>query len=181
MQRHSARARAVGLSPDRRWLASVGDDRQLLITDLTGGEPPRSLAEHHRYRIKSLAFSADGRWLATGGRETIHLWDTATWTLAASLREHRDEIWVLHFSPDGRFLASGSKDATARVWDLSPQGRAAAKSLGCLPCANAVVAVRFGADSLTLRVADAGPDGGIPNIQIAELRGVKVEPASSVS
>ena len=173
-------ARAVGLSSDRRWLVSVGDDLRILISDLTGQEPLRSPGRH-RYRIKSQAFSADGRWLATGGREIIHVWDIATWSLAATLLGHRDEIWVLDFSPDGRFLASGSRDATARVWDLSAQGRAHGKSLCCLPCANAVVAVRFGADSTSLRVADAGPDGGIPNIQIAELRGIGVEPAVAAS
>ena len=162
-------ARAAGCSPDHRWFFSVGDDGRLFVTDLTGREEKRCLIEHHG-RIKSGTFSPDGRLLAIGAGETIHVWKTDTWSLAATLRGHRDEIWVLDFSPDGRFLASGSRDSTARVWDVSAGGLLSGHSIACLPCANAVVAVSFAADSKSLRVADAGPDRGIPNIQIAELR-----------
>jgi WD40 repeat protein len=173
---HQGAVRAVGISPDGRWLVSVGDDSNLIVTDLTAAsDATRPPLHEHLGRIKSHAISRDGTRLATGGHESIRVWDTATWTVCMTLRGHRDEIWALDFSPDGRFLASGSRDATARVWNLS-----AGQPLCCLPCSNAVLAVQFGPDSRQLRVADAGPGGGIPSIHLATLRCVPGdEPARS--
>ena len=169
--RHQLAVRALGFSTDGRWLASAGDDDNLIITDLFAENgTTRPFSRQHLSRVKSLAFSKDqhSRWLATGGHETIRIWSTETWTVVAILHGHRDEIWALDFSPDGRFLASGSKDATARVWDLATH-----RQLCCLPCSNAVFAVQFGPESsVELRVADAGPGGGSPNIYTATLRGV---------
>jgi len=38
-----------------------------------------------------------------------------------TLKGHRNEIWWLAYSSDGRRIVSGSKDATAKLWNASPE------------------------------------------------------------
>ena len=47
------------------------------------GDPARVLRGHSN-AVHTLAFSADGRRMASGGRDTIHLWDTQNWQEAGS-------------------------------------------------------------------------------------------------
>src|SRR5438876_1236528 len=54
------------------------------------------------------------------GDQTIKLWDTKNWTVAATLRGHEFEIWSVAFSPDGKRLISSGKDDTIRVWRTEP-------------------------------------------------------------
>lgn len=170
---HEGCVRALAFSPDGHWLASVGDDRKLILTDLSGGGVPREIggAQGHQGRVKSVAISPLGDLIATGGFETVRLWkksaDGSEWALRTMLRAHRDEIWTLAFSPDGRLLASGSHDGTARVWHVEK-----GIQIGCLPCWNNVLAVWLSADSSELRVVEGGQTGSVPAFHIARLRGL---------
>ncbi len=75
--------------------------------------------EQQIQQVDSVAFSPDGRTLATtefNGR--VHLWDTGSRHLAATLTGHGDRSGSLSFSPDGRLLASSGLDWTFGVWWL---------------------------------------------------------------
>ena len=37
------------------------------------------------------------------------------------LSDHAEEVWHVQFSHNGRWLASASKDATAILWEVTPQ------------------------------------------------------------
>ena len=121
---HEGCVRALAFSPDGRWMASVGDDRILILTDLSAEDGFKHFefgtVAGHLGRIKSIVFSPCGNFIATGGFENIKLWKwipgSENWILDATLRGHRDEIWTLAFSQSGRLLVSGSHDCTARVW-----------------------------------------------------------------
>lgn len=136
----------LALSPDGRWLASVGASKIHLV-DLTA--PDAKARTRVLEGSAPITFSADGHWLATTGvklvtrpdglsmsvPDGIRLWhviseaDTKPIVLG---REH--QVSSAEISPDSRWLATFSaNDKTVRLWDLkSPElatGKLVAKTL----------------------------------------------------
>ena len=63
-------------------------------------------------------FSPDGRTLASvNNHYEIHLWNTYTGNIKATIMKHSYGITDIAFSPDGQTLISSSKDATIRLWN----------------------------------------------------------------
>jgi len=68
--------------------------------------------------VLALAFSPDGARLATAeDDDSIKLWDTSDWQLAATLVGHEVEPFTLSFNSAGTRLLTGSRDETVREWD----------------------------------------------------------------
>ncbi len=117
---------AVAFSPDGRTLATAGDDRAVVLWDLTDPAQPRRLRQplDHTDEVLSVAFAPDGRTLATasGGR-TVILWDLTDPTqprrLGQPLTGHTDSVNKVAFAPDGHTLATASGDQTVILWDLT--------------------------------------------------------------
>jgi WD40 repeat protein/serine/threonine protein kinase len=120
--RHTARIRAVALSPDGRLLLTGGDDRVARLSETATGRPVGAPLAHAG-QVEHVAFSPDGKVALTGAKDgTARLWDTATGTALGQPLAHNDIVRVIAFSPDGRLAATGSNDATARLWEV-PTGR----------------------------------------------------------
>jgi hypothetical protein len=79
-----------------------------------------------------VAFSPDGRTVALargvdfgGAAElpedagTVHLYETATWTVRAEFRGGQGRVTALTFAPSGRLLVGGL-DTTVLAWDVRP-------------------------------------------------------------
>ena len=65
------------------------------------------------------AVSPDGRWIADVAIDrVVHVWDSKTGQVAASLKEHTDIVKSITFSPDSRRVLTASCDKTIRVHTL---------------------------------------------------------------
>ena len=62
---HTAAVRDVAFSPDGKWLASVGLDGVLMLSQVGSKNPPRKILDHTA-GIECLCFSPDSKFLASG-------------------------------------------------------------------------------------------------------------------
>lgn len=131
LKTRGGQAKGLALSPDGNWLAvgsgvrfggiiEVWDDRTgALVVSLAGSAP--------------LAFSADGKRMLSAGpgkRDTLLLWDTATWQPVETF-EGAVRSLSIALSEDQKMVASSNSDGIVRLWDV---GTALPRlTLNCLP------------------------------------------------
>lgn len=122
---HQEAIAAVALTPDDRFLLSVGRDRALKVWDFATGILITSI-DAHDSEILALAVTGEGEGysVATGGFDRAVKW----WTFGADdprlqLEEiflgHEGSIHGLAFAPRSRLLVSGSYDRTLKQWSLN--------------------------------------------------------------
>lgn len=150
--------RCLAFAPDGQVLAT-GQQSQVLLHDLAGGEPRILASPDRRSRVLCLAFAPDGRSLAVGkGRSKepgeVAMWDLTTDTLRTVFRGHAAEVTALAFSPDGKYLASGGHDRTVVLWDVAA-GQERSRLL-TVP-SQVVWSLAFAPDGRTLAIA-TGPE-----------------------
>jgi len=95
----------TSVSPDRKLLAVVGDDRDALLVDSRNGKVTSTLVGHLDYSFAT-AWHPDGRTFATGNQDkTCRVWDMRNLsTSLAVLRGNIGAIRCIRYSSDGRFL-----------------------------------------------------------------------------
>jgi WD40 repeat protein len=123
------RLKHAALSPDRKTLATVGEDDPTLWDWRTGKALVR--IKGVTGRTTGLAFTPDGKHLVTGGddcgaktpEESVQLkvWATDTGKLSAQARDPGAElpdVLALAMAPNGKTLATGGDDCVD-FWDLA--------------------------------------------------------------
>ncbi|KAI8854831.1 WD40-repeat-containing domain protein [Chytridium lagenaria] len=111
------------LSPDKRMICIVGDERDAHIVNANSGEVEIKLSGHIDYSF-ACAWSPCGLYVATGNQDvTTRIYD---------LRNHSKSIAVLpgtygairslRFSDDGRFLAAAEPADFVHVYDFKDPG-----------------------------------------------------------
>lgn len=106
-------------------LASVGDDRKLILWDSRQTEPAHCL-EAHNLEINAVDFNKkDPNMMATGSSDkTVAIWDQRKLTVKMSqLEYHNEGVYNVHWAPySSTLLASGSSDRRVCIWDISRLG-----------------------------------------------------------
>ena len=112
---HATKVIALGSSFDNRYVASAGEDGNVLIYDF---QETKSLKLNGAPGlVKAIAFSPSGLQLATANEEgKIFIWDINTREKIASFQGRAVKVLSIAFSPDGRILASGSSDNSILIW-----------------------------------------------------------------
>lgn len=110
----TARANAVGLSPDGRQLVTIFRDRAFLW-DVDSGRRLHVLVGH-KGAIISFAFSPGGDLLVTGSLDhDARVWSTQDGRLLTVLRGHFSPIYGVSTGPDGRWVATAGR-ITVGLW-----------------------------------------------------------------
>lgn len=143
-------------SPDGRYLAMGGDDRVVLLYNVSDWTLAKVFSGH-RGSVLTIDFSPDGRYLASGSgtdkvemnnannENLVKVWDVGNSTLVKDLGGHQDGVMEVRWSPDGKRLVSVSDDKTIRVWNSS----------------NWSLEAELRGHTLGVLCADFSPDGGM--------------------
>jgi len=121
-------------SPDRRYLASAGDEGTVRIWDLATGKPfGRPLSLDGVTSAVRLAWSPDSSLLVGAFGQTqsspqvLRLWRVAKSPAEARvLRGGSSSVISLWWSPDWRYVAGGDGSGNVWIWDPRTGGRVAA-------------------------------------------------------
>ena len=161
---HRGPVNEIAIFPDRRRLASVGNDGTLRIWDLDARrlEQTFELCDAPLY---SVAVSSDGRFVAASAR-TLYLCDLDSGGRVSSLYRNKDNIESLLFTIDDRYLIAGARyDHVAMI---ALDGRLVRK----VPCAARVESLDFVAGTPLVLVPDRRPIPAGGTEAIVQLRSV---------
>ncbi|QVL33612.1 PD40 domain-containing protein [Telmatocola sphagniphila] len=114
---HTGYLWACAYSPDGKYFATTGADRQVCLYDATSN---KLITQYQAgdSAITSLTFTPDSTQLATaGGDRKIKLWDIPGGKLQKEFLGHKAPIMALAIDPSGKYFLSGSADKTAILWE----------------------------------------------------------------
>jgi WD40 repeat protein len=111
-----ANPEALALSPEGRFLATVGPHGVVQLWDL----PARRMVREFRRPAGAqgpLAFAPDGKTLVGGDADgNLHFWHVASGNVIATLPAHTASCRSITFTPDGRWMATAEVVDAVRLW-----------------------------------------------------------------
>jgi WD40 repeat protein len=105
------------VSPDRKWIATVGAEHQITLVSTETREPRWTLFGH-KDAVTSLKFSPDSARLCSGSADkTVRLWDVTAGTALGSI-DVASEVNAVAWLANGQQIAAGANDGAIRLWSL---------------------------------------------------------------
>jgi hypothetical protein len=117
------------LSPDRRSVATRGDDQTIRVWEVATGRERCRFAERGRNSswtgTQFLALAPDGRTLVSAASTDpfARVWVLTTAQELPPLAGHRGWVGAVEFSADGRRLVTGNQDTSCLIWDMTAPAR----------------------------------------------------------
>lgn len=108
----------LALSPDGRYLATTGPDREEVRLFSVGTDVGPVVLGRLDTRVCSIAFHPDGGSLAATGRRTGAVWDLRSRSEQYRIHATAGGFWDVAYSPDGQLLVGACNDGTVRIWDV---------------------------------------------------------------
>lgn len=118
---HTDNVLSVAFSPDGKFLASGGKDRQVRIWELLTGTTVRILQGHHD-KVHSVVFGPQGKRLISGSEDnTVKLWDSTSGELLQTLTHPADDAdpgGVFGVAVTETYLASANWNGSLSLWSF---------------------------------------------------------------
>ncbi len=108
--------KALGVSPDGKWIA-VGDDRASIQIFDANQVLIKSFATYGNGKVNAIVFTSDNQYMITAGQTSmIQIWKTQTWELFHQWEVSENEITALQVT--GQFLISAGSQQVIRMWKM---------------------------------------------------------------
>lgn len=121
LEGHGGDVNGVGLTPDGKLLASVADDRTVIVWEVAAGKQIRAFqTENSAKKGTCLAVRPDGRQIAAGFESgQIRLFPLSNADDNRAFTDSKEKLMAAAYSPDGKQFATAGGDAVVRVYETA--------------------------------------------------------------
>ena len=122
---HNAAVNTATFSPDGKWLATAGDDNQILLWAVSDLKNPSAIPQPvalngHTAKVIHLEFDdASQRLLSSSWDRRVGLWDISDQSLIRFFEGHRGPVNAAQFMPNDDQIVSAGGDGHIRLWNIS--------------------------------------------------------------
>lgn len=118
---HGGGVNGVGITPDGKLLASVAEDRTVIVWDVAAGKQIRAFqTETSAKKGTCLAVRPDGRQIAAGFESgQIRLFPLSNADDHRTFGDSKEKLMAAAYSPDGKQFATAGGDAVVRVYETA--------------------------------------------------------------
>lgn len=116
---HPGVVKAIAYSPDGRYLAIGGSDKNIYVLDIANHALTKTLVGHTG-PVSSVAFSPDGKALLSSSEDKLmKVWNWKEGQLLRDIKSDEDPFGVqsVAFSPNGKYVLTTSDRVEFRLWD----------------------------------------------------------------